>query len=536
MHHLSMTTDPLHAAADRLRRRAQQYIESHQLVAAQTTLETLLQRVPHDAVVRMQLASVLLKRGQLRAPTRELLAVVSRLPDDAALITQLVRCLYLCGETVAARDCLDHPALARNPSGELLAVQAHLRWMLNNIPAALALIERAMAAGVDTPDEYYLHAMLLQFTGQMERAGAVLDACLRRWPTFSGAAMAQARLRRQTTESNHLDFLRAQLRRIPVNSKVAEDNLVRAEFEHALFKELDDLGQHGEAWSALERSNAIMHAFNTYDAAGEAAVTDAIIRQPLAGKSRSAKLSPEFDGPIPIFIVGMPRSGSTLLDRMLSNHSKVASAGEINDLLRQLQWLADVPDGGAQRRLELINRSRDIDFDELGVRYLRQTQWRAQGRDYYINKLPTNFPFVDIIHRALPHAPILHTVREPMDVCFSNLKAMFGHASAYSYDMASLADYHGQYVRLMAHWHATIPDSLLDVSYASLVQQPEAVMRMVLAYCGLELEDDCLHPERNTAPVATPSSTQVREAIHSRGLGDWQHYATQLEALRLALA
>lgn len=535
MHHLSMTTDPLHAAEDRLRRRAQQYLESHQLVAAQTTLESLLQRVPHDAVARMQLAGVLLERGQLRASTRELLAVVSRLPDDAALITQLVRRLYLCGETVAARHCLDHPALARDPSGELLAVQAHLHWMLNDIPAALALIERAMAAGVDTPDEHYLHAMLLQFTGQMERAGTVLDACLRRWPTFSGAAMARARLRRQTTESNHLDFLRTQLRRIPVNSKFPEDNLIRAEFEHALFKELDDLGQHDEAWAALERSNAIMHAFNPYDADGEAAVTDAIIRQPLAGHAGGARLAPRFEGPVPIFIVGMPRSGSTLLDRMLSNHSSVASAGEINDLLRQLQWLADVPDGDARHRLELIRRSRNIDFHELGARYLRQTQWRAQGRRYYINKLPTNFPFVDLIHRALPHAPILHTVREPMDVCFSNLKAMFGHTSAYSYDIASLAHYHDQYVRLMAHWHATLPDALLDVPYASLVQQPEAMMRTVLAHCGLELEEDCLHPERNTAPVATPSSAQVREAIHGRGLGDWQHYATQLEALRRAL-
>lgn len=535
MQHLPMTIDPLHASEDRLRRRARQYIENRQLVAAQATLETLLERVTHDAVARMQLSDVLLERGQLRASTRELLAVMSGLPDDAALLTELARRLCIRGETVAARACLEHPSIAHESSASLLAVQAHLRWMLNEIPAALVLLERAMAAGVDTPDEHYLHAMLLQFSGQMEAAGAVLDTCLRRWPTFSGAAMARARLRRQTAGSNHIDFLRAQLGRIPVNSHVAADNLVRAEFEHALFKELDDLGQYGEAWSALERSNAIMHALNPYDAAGEAAVTDAIIRQPLAGPAVSTQL-PESGGPIPIFIVGMPRSGSTLLDRMLSNHSQVVSAGEINELLRQLQWLADVPDGGVQRRLELINRSRDIDFKELGARYLRQTQWRAQGRGYYINKLPTNFPFVDIIHRALPHAPILHMVREPMDVCFSNLKAMFGNTSAYSYDLASLAHYHGQYVRLMRHWRATLPGAVLDVSYAALVRQPEKVMHEVLAYCRLDLEEDCLHPERNTAPVATPSSAQVREAIHSRGLGEWQNYAAQLEALRLALA
>jgi hypothetical protein len=221
---------------------------------------------------------------------------------------------------------------------------------------------------------------------------------------------------------------------------------------------------------------------------------------------------------------------------MLSNHSKVASAGEINDFLRQLRWLADVPEGAADHRVNLVERSGDIDFRELGARYLKQTQWRAQGRDYYINKLPTNFPFVDLIHRALPQAPILHMVREPMDVCFSNLKAMFGNASAYSYDIKALAHYHGQYVRLMEHWRSALPGAMLDVSYAALVQQPETVMRQVLAHCGLALEEDCLHPERNAAPVATPSSAQVREAIHSRGLGDWQHYAAHLDELRRALA
>lgn len=536
MHHLSMTTDPRHAAEDRLRRRAQQYIEARQTVAAQTTLEALLQRSPADALARMQLADILLERGQLRASTKHLLEVVARLPDDSRLITRLVRQLYLRGETVAARYCLDDPALTRDPSGELLAAMAHLRWMLDEIPEALVLIERAIAAGVDTPDEHFLHAMLLQFTGQLGRAGEVLGACLRRWPTFSGAAMAQARLRRQTPQSSHVDFLHEQLRRIPVHSSVAQDNQIRAEFEYALFKELDDLGRHEEAWSALARCNASMHALNPYDAGEEMAFVDAIIRQPLASPASSGPSLSDFTGPIPIFIVGMPRSGSTLLDRMLSNHSEVTSAGEINDFLRQLMWLADLPGGDTARRLELIRRSRSVDLNQLAARYLAQTQWRARGRGYYINKLPTNFPFVDLIHRALPHARILHMVRDPMDVCFSNLKAMFGNASAYSYDTAALAHYHGQYQRLMEHWRVTLPDAMLDVSYQSLVQQPAATMEKVLAYCGLELEDDCLHPERNAAPVATPSSAQVREPLHGQGLGDWRRYATQLERLRLALA
>lgn len=242
-----------------------------------------------------------------------------------------------------------------------------------------------------------------------------------------------------------------------------------------------------------------------------------------------------FEGPTPIFIVGLPRSGTTLLDRMLSSHSQVVSAGEINDFRRQLRWMTDVPPSGVQGMLAAQRRSTDIDFAELGARYLEQTQWRAQGRRFYIDKLPINVRMVHLIRRALPQAPILHMVRAPMDVCFSNFKAMLGPASAYSYDMHTLAHYYEQYLRLTHHWHTSMPGAMLDVSYASLVSEPAITLRRVLQHCGLAVEEGCLHPERNAAPVATPSSAQVREPIHQRTLGEWRHYARQLEPLRLAL-
>jgi hypothetical protein len=400
----------------------------------------------------------------------------------------------------------------------------------------MAVMERAMAAGVDTRGEHYLHAMLYQFTGDIERAAEVLGMCLRRWPRFGDAMVVLSNLRKQTPASNHLDFLRGQLRDMPAHDTDPQGRFVRAEFESALFKELDDLGRHDEAWPALARSNALMHALNPYDGAGEAAVTDAILRAcaDFDGAAPVPAAAPE--GPTPIFIVGMPRSGTTLLDRMLSSHSQVVSAGEINDFLRQLHWTADVAPGGVPGILKALQRSADIDFAELGARYLQQTQWRAGGHRYYIDKLPINVRMVPFIRRALPHAPILHMMREPMDVCYSNFKAMFGNTSAYSYDMAALAHYYGQYASLARHWRATLPGAMLDVSYAALVRDPETELRRVLAHCGLAMEEGCLRPERNAAPVATPSSAQVREPIHTRSLGEWQRYAVQLEPLRAAIA
>lgn len=503
--------------------------------AAQITLEALVERVPDDPSVRMQLANVLVKRGHLRASTHQLLKIALACSIDAQLIAQTVRRLYYHGEILAARDCLDRFELMPKSSAPMLAEQAQLRWMLGEIPAALTLMERAIAEGVETPDACYLYAMLCQFTGNIDQADGALAASLRHWPNFSDAAVALANVRKQTPENNHLDLLRGQLRRIPENSNAAEAGVARAVFESALFKELDDLGRHDEAWQALVRSNALMHALNPYDAIGETAVTDVIIHASESIAAAHGSPTTTFEGPTPIFIVGMPRSGTTLLDRMLSSHSQVVSAGEINDFRRQLRWVTDVPPGGIQGMLKAQQRSPNIDFAELGSRYLQQTQWRAQGQHFYIDKLPINFRMVHLIHRALPHALILHMVREPMDVCFSNFKAMLGPASAYSYDMRTLAHYYGQYVRLTNHWRVNMPGAMLDVSYASLVSEPAATLHRVLEHCGLEDEDGCLHPERNTAPVATPSSAQVREPIHTRALGEWRHYAEQLEPLQLAL-
>ncbi|KRE85924.1 sulfotransferase [Rhodanobacter sp. Soil772] len=531
MNSLSLST-----AESRLRQQARQCIDSQQWEAAQATLESLVLQAPDDAVARLELADVLFQRGRLRESTALMLRVAQRLPRDTAFIIKVAQRLVAVGETLAARSCLDLLAQAPEPPPELLVGQAHLRFVLGEIASARALMERALAAGIDSPGELHLYAMLLQFSGDIDHACTVLESCLRRWPHFGDAAMVLVNLRKQKPEANRLDFVQEQLHRLTRNSKDPDARFVRAEFEYAQFKILDDLKRHEEAWPALVRCNSLMHELNPYDTAGEAAVTDALIRLPVPNEQTDETRSrPAFDGPIPIFIVGMPRSGTTLLDRMLSGHSEVVSAGEIIDFWRQLHWVADVTPARSQGLLKITQHSADIDYAELGARYLKQTQWRAQGRAYYIDKLPANIQMVAFIRRALPHAPILHMVRDPIDTCFSNFKAMFGNVSSYSYDLQALAHYYGEYARLTRHWHDRLPGAMFDVSYTSLVRDPESMLRGVLEYCGLSLEENCLHPELNASPVATPSSAQVRESIHTRGLDQWRHYAKQLEPLRLAI-
>ncbi|HEV2540731.1 MAG TPA: sulfotransferase [Frateuria sp.] len=514
----------------RLRRLARQHADGGQWEAAQAALELLARQAPNDVTVLVDLADVLFRRGRLRQAATAVMQVARRLPRDGLLIIGVAKRLVAFGEILAARACLDLLAQAPAPPADLLVAQAHLRFSLGEIAAAKTLVEKAIVAGADSPEALQLHAMLLHFTGDIEQAQCVLESCLERWPHFGDAAMALVNLRKQQPESHRLEWWRGRLRQLPDNEADPSAMFIRAEFEYAQFKTLDDLERYDEAWPALARCNAIMRKLNPYDAAAEAAITDALMHLSLSSGQAN-----EPQGPTPIFIVGMPRSGTTLLDRMLSAHSQVASAGEIIDFWRQLHWAADVAPAQSQQLLEVIRRSAGLDYAELGARYLKQTQWRAQGRAYYIDKLPANIQMVAFIRKALPHAPILHMVRDPVDTCFSNFKAMFGNISPYSYDQQALAHYYGQYARLARHWHARFPGAMLDVHYAELVRDPGNAIRRVLAHCGLAMEEGCLRPERNAAPVATPSSAQVREAIHTRSLDQWRNYEKQLHPLRQAL-
>ena len=501
----------------------QQHVLAGRLEAAQATFAALLDHDPAQVNARLLLASVMLARGLVRDAAEQVKFAAFALPGDPDLICKVAQSLSSLGETNAARACLQHPEVARTRSGPALAALAHIHQGLGQHAQALTLMDRARDAGFDTPDFRYFRALQLQFNGRLADAEAALESCLQLGPTFGRASLTLARMRRQTPAGNHLDFIRARL------ASVATGTEDHAAFEFALHKELDDLGELDDAWAALVRGNAVMHGRLAYDAPAETRLFDKLI----AGFDAlpAARDGVRYPGPMPIFIVGLPRSGTTLLERILGSHSMVASAGELTDLPRQLRWVAD-QHGHALLDERLLDGLGNFDFDTLGRRYLEQSQWRAGGRPYYIDKLPPNFMLLGHIRRALPQARIVHIRREPMDVCFSNYRALFGDAYAYSYDMASLAHHHAQYRRLMQHWLRVMPDAVLDLPYADLVRDTPAACARVLAFCGLPFESACLDHTSNRSSVATLSSAQVREPIHARGLGEWRRYERQLQPLR----
>jgi len=504
----------------------QEQIRRGRLHAAQTSFESLVQIDPWHIPGRLLLASVFLAQGRVRGAAEQAKYAAFALPDDADMICRVAQCLVKVGEINAARACMLHPEIGRSRSGPALAALAHIQQGLGQHEESLALMDRARALGFDNPDFRYFRAIQLQFNGRVAEAEAELESCLRLGPTYGRASLTLARLRRWNSDDNHLDFIRQRLKTVEQGS---EDH---AGFEFAQYKELEDLGRYDDAWAALQRANAVMHERLKRQVQDEQALFDALIARCSSEFTRAP--AQQFDGPVPIFIIGMPRSGTTLLERILGSHSEVTPAGELADFSRQWRWVAD-QHGHKLLDEGMVATADTIDFTEVGRRYLEQTQWRAHGRPFYVDKLPPNFMLAGFIHRALPQARIVHMSRDPMDLCFSNYRALFGDAFAYSYELGSLAAHHRRYRRLMQHWHEVMPGAIHDVEYAALVQDTEATARALLDYCGLPFEPGCIDTSSNRAPVATLSSAQVREPIHTRAMDEWRRYSAQLEPLRQAL-
>jgi hypothetical protein len=233
----------------------------------------------------------------------------------------------------------------------------------------------------------------------------------------------------------------------------------------------------------------------------------------------------------------MPRSGTTLVERILSSHPEVYSAGELMNFGAQLERMAP---SGIPARLSpaLIEQSHRLDWERLGLRYVDSTRPQTATKPRFIDKLPHNFLYLGLIAKALPKAKIICLRRHPLDTCLSNFREMFQENSGfhgYSFDLLDIGRFYIQFDRMMAHWNAVMPGRVLQVDYEALVTEQESTTRQLLAHCNLSWNDACLHFEKNTSAVATASTAQVREPIHRQAIGRWEKYRPWLGPLEQLL-
>lgn len=421
---------------------------------------------------------------------------------------------------ILSADWADPEVLRQSP------VLAQHLWLCSRIEDALRFLDAIEPKLAPNALLIFTRANVLRYLGRMDQALTQYERALALKPGLADAHWALSTHSRDLQPPRRLE----RLQQAAAGDRT--ESLDTAHFHYARFRELDYLNKHEHAWDALQAGANIMRRIIRHSADEDRSGLRRLQTlgcEPLAQKTRQA------EQPTPIFIVGLPRTGTTLLDRILGNHGWVSSAGERNDFSAAV---SEVSNHFFSTLLQEADPAAfmEISSEKVGRLYQQRLKRHVSATAFAIDKNPQNLFNVPLIVRALPRARTLILDRDPIDAAFSNLKELFqGGAYPYSYDDVSLATRVRGSRQLMRAWQSQNPEAIRVVSYEQLVQSPETVIRDVLAFLGLPPAQNLTDMKANNTAVATASSAQVREPINTRGIGAWKRYADQLEPLRTLL-
>ena len=474
------------------------------------------------AIAALRLSLVASRSGDFRRAVSEAIHAHRLRRADPDLLEMIAKRLMSLGEKKLALDTVQQLLALPGARVTTLADLGKLLSDSDEPAVALQLLRRAEAGGLSSAALHYLIGLSQMYAGDRDQARNQLEKSLAIDREFARSHWALVKLSDGDDDGRHRD----QLLGIVARMKDADPDLPL--LLYSLFHRLDRAGDVGDAWRALSRGMAARRAQVRHDGAAEARLFQLL---------ETSDASPEPDpseGAIPVFILGLPRTGSTLLDHLLGQHPDVARAGELRDFNWVLRWTAN-QGGTPLLDAGLVEKLVATPLKDVGRRYLERTQWRAGSRPFYTDKLPPNFMNIGWIARSLPQARIIHLVRNPMDACFSNLKELFAAPYAHSYDQVEMASHYTRYRRLMAHWHARFPGRILDVGYEDLARDPQAVIHRVHAHCGLAPATGEAASPSAQGVEATASAMQVREPVHQRGIDAWKRYSSHLGPLQREL-
>ena len=410
-------------------------------------------------------------------------------------------------------------------------------------------IYRDLLTGATQPADLHMSiAHSLKTLGRREEAIAAYRAAVVARPGYGDVYWSLANLKTYRFDDAELAAMRA------AESAPSTTTVDRYHLCFALGKALEDRQEYAESFACYARGNSLKRAESRYKpevmelntrlqmeicnrqlfarhgtGAREAATADAPNRIPAADGSHAAEA-------VPIFIVGLPRSGSTLIEQILASHSAVEGTQELADIPRLVVDLR-----GRESELDnprypaVLADMSTAEFQRLGQKYLADTRVYRTGKPLFIDKMPNNFRHIGLIHLMLPNARIIDARREPMACCFGNFKQLFAHGQEFTYSLEDIARYYRTYLDLMRHWDDVLPGRVLRVQHEDVVEDLEGSVRRLLDYCGLEFEPACVEFYKTERSVRTASSEQVRQPIYREGLDQWRHYEPWLGSLRKAL-
>lgn len=395
---------------------------------------------------------------------------------------------------------------------------------------AEGLAEQAVAA---LPDD----AQSLLLLGNIDRFMGRLDLARQRYETALAGRCegledhlfaALASLQRWTKDDHPAEAMTKRLYAAPAGSEAA------ARLGYGLFKVLDDLGATEQAWPLLEQASMTAGKLSPYSLQERQTVTQSLITAfPQAAAPRTAPT--DQTAPQPILIFGLPRSGTTLVETILSSHSQVQALGETTGLQRAVALASKIPRADPLSPA-VMTAAAKADPEAMAQAYQHYTAYLRDDSPVFTEKLPHNYLYVGHFNRAFPSAPMVHVRRSPMDSLFGTYRLLFGGgAYPWSYSLQDLADNYRLYRQLTDHWRQIMGQRLIEITLEALIDDPEPQIRALLSGCGLAFEPACLTPERSERGVSTASSAQIRSPINRQGMGAWKRYREQLEPLRAAL-
>jgi tetratricopeptide (TPR) repeat protein len=508
------------------------------LLAAATAL--CEQRIPE---AEMQLREHLRQAPTDVAAIRMLAEVAGRLGRDDDAEVLLARCVELAPGFHAARqnhafvlnrcnrhaEALDEAEvlLAADPGHPgYLNLKAVILSRIGDSDQAIALYDQILAAHPRHPKLWTSYGHALKTAGLQERAIAAYRRSIELDPDHGEAYWSLANLKTFRFDETDVQAMQERLAQV----ELASDH--RHHFEFALGKALEDAGEYAGSFRHYLAGNTLRKATAPYSA-NETTLRSAHVRQVYTREFFQQRAGGS-DARDPIFIVGLPRAGSTLIEQILSSHSAVEGTMELPEIISISRALRKRSQGMSYH--EVLAGLDPAELRALGERYLERTRiHRMSGAPLFIDKMPNNFAHIGLIHLVLPNAKIIDARRHPLACCLSGFKQHFARGQNHTYDLDDLGRYYRDYVGLMAHFDEVLPGRIHRVIYEDMVDDTEGEVRRLLAYCGLPFEDACLRFFENPRAVRTASSEQVRKPIYREGVDHWRHYEPWLEPLKSAL-
>jgi tetratricopeptide (TPR) repeat protein len=438
----------------------------------------------------------------------------------------LAKCLSLKGDMGNALIAIERAPVEQIKSASTLDTLGVALSRVGHHERAIGYFEKALKIQNDNPFYFYNFGVSCKFAGRFAVAQQAFEKAIALKPDYYPAHFALSDLGKVSPQRNNIARLNALIDTQPDS----EGGLLLG---HAIAKEYEALGEYSNAFAELIQAKKNRLADRPYDFSEDKSLFDVI------GKTSKLqeivhKASIGCQSKRPIFIVGMPRSGTTLVERIISNHSAVVSGGELQDFGVALKELTQTPSAKVLDT-ETLEAATRVDFRQLGERYIERTNIVGPNAPHFVDKLPFNFYYVHLIRRALPNAKIICMLRNPMDTCVGNFRQLFTINSpyyAYSFNLLTIGYFYKEFYNLATSWKKAEDKNIMVLNYEELASNPTTKIPQLIDFCGLNWQEQCLHAERNTAPVSTASKVQVREPINTSSIGRWERYkphTTELE-------